>query len=112
MNATIELAGTEPYWLENARYQNLLHAFLALHNQHSHDPDKITFQREDGFSLHFNLATNHASFGKSEKPEDERSWTVNIDDSQLFRLLQLFIGGAYDELRRFQWTGGPDAHDS
>ena len=98
--ATIEMA-------EKTSYLNLLHAFFALQSRSSYDRNTITFQREDGLTLHINFSLNFLSFGLKDKAEEGRFWTENISIGTMDELLHLFIYNQDDALGGFNWIGRP-----
>jgi hypothetical protein len=106
MTALIEL-------VDKRRFVNVLHAVYAVTNNSSHDRNKITFRRENGFTLHIDFAINTVYFrpeepagGAPKRDEDKRLWSVNVGIGDLHELLLMFIRCRDDEIRKLSlWEG-------
>jgi hypothetical protein len=87
-----------------AAYVRLLHAFEAVHDGFSHDPDLITFfNDDDGMSLRIDASVGHVSFGLTSADESDRRWTENIGMGEVLFLLLHFLQRDYPPLETYRW---------
>jgi hypothetical protein len=98
ITATIQMA-------DEAKLSQLLCAFYAVHDHHSHDEDDFILTRPDGSLLALRASISYLEWRRPG--EANGRYTENIDLGQIKVALSLFIAGDDHRLAEFPWLTPP-----